>query len=926
MKTPTPEAVERMLARLGKPGANAYFFDRLNNPAWIGPLASRGFFKRPPDVERSQGDGTFSLPDWPELRYLKRMAPLAPEVVGRLIVAIPDTDNPQVRARQVEIALHLGRDHSQKLADRAIGWLNDMLAFHHFAEPFARFVVHLLELGEVKRAVRLARALFAVRQREGSSRSAQLDEWHYERCLKMCLPALTQHAGRQTLALLRGLLLEAAREPQLGQAEDYSYIWRRDLLTANHSVKEMTDILIDALRDTALELARRADVGFAVVRTALLAKRRFILLRLALFIAADVCEGGDPFVLELLLDTRLIDRHTCRAEYTRLLQAMYLRLSEPAQQRLLRAMVRDPLQTIPEETRNGLEPDRLALLGRTILRDRLIAFGATLPFELAGPRDQLVAELGQPPDPRAAAAIWHGPTSPVSAETLQGMTAGDLVAYLKTWTSSGEFAAPTSEGLARDLQQLVKDQAVQWSREAPSFIGLKATYVRGFISGLNDACSSKVCIEWAPVLELLQWVMAQPRELQIEHNALDEGEDPDWSWTRQAVARLLTTGLTTPESGLNWSLRDEIWSVLCELLNDFDPPVGADPEEDRDPLTTSLNCVRGTAAHALFRFAWWIHNHLPKAEERAELQFERMPEIQEGVELVLRDRSTAIRSVLGDWFRTLFFFDSHWTRLHIDAIFPDPADLKPYWLAAWRAFVEYDQPYDPAFGLLKRKYELAVQRLEDASEEARKQMGETGLGQHLASYYWRGVGGDATRTLLLTYFERSAPAAAAHVVWSLGRGLQGTESIAPATITALASLWSDIRVRSTHWTELKRSEVYRHFGSWFISGRFDDGWMLQELRHAIELGAGIIDVEGVLMRLETLCGGFPREVAAILELLVVGEPQRGEVLFSKPQVEAVLRALLGSPDVTARSHAEQIVNMLVENGSLFARDLLSAPQ
>src|SRR5204862_7300825 len=110
-----------------------------------------------------------------------------------------------------------------------------------------------------------------------------------------------------------------------------------------------------------------------------------------------------------------------------------------------------------------------------------------------------------------------------------------------------------------------------------------------------------------------------------------------------------------------------------------------------------------------------------------------------------------------------------------------------------------------------------------------------------------------------------------------------------------------------------------------MSGRFDDRWMLQELKHVIEVGAGIIDVEGVLTRLETLCGAFPREVAAILEPFVGGEQQRWEALISKPQVESVLRTLLRSPDATARSHAEQIVNQLVENGSLFARDLLSAP-
>jgi hypothetical protein len=159
-----------------------------------------------------------------------------------------------------------------------------------------------------------------------------------------------------------------------------------------------------------------------------------------------------------------------------------------------------------------------------------------------------------------------------------------------------------------------------------------------------------------------------------------------------------------------------------------------------------------------------------------------MPEVKTSIELVLEDPTTAVRSVLGDWLRTLLYFDREWTARHLDAIFPEAEGLKPYWQAAWRAFVEYDHPYDPAFELLKRKYELAVARLEGASDEARKQMGETGLGHHLASYYWRGVGGEGTRTLLLKYFDLCSPEAAAHVLWSLGQGLQGADPIAATTL------------------------------------------------------------------------------------------------------------------------------------------------
>ena len=85
----------------------------------------------------------------------------------------------------------------------------------------------------------------------------------------------------------------------------------------------------------------------------------------------------------------------------------------------------------------------------------------------------------------------------------------------------------------------------------------------------------------------------------------------------------------------------------------------------------------------------------------------------------------------------------------------------------------------------------------------------------------------------------------------------------------------------------------------------------------------MIDVEGVLVRLGALCSDYPQEVARSLELLLRDERQLWQPLLWQAQVEAVLRALLDSSDAAARQHAEAIVNRLVQNGSLFARDLLS---
>ena len=108
-----------------------------------------------------------------------------------------------------------------------------------------------------------------------------------------------------------------------------------------------------------------------------------------------------------------------------------------------------------------------------------------------------------------------------------------------------------------------------------------------------------------------------------------------------------------------------------------------------------------------------------------------------------------------------------------------------------------------------------------------------------------------------------------------------------------------------------------------MSGRFDEPWALRELKHAVEFGAGVLDVEGVLKRLATLGADYPREVGEILEPLLKDDRQLWQPLLWQAEVEAVLRALLNSADAEAREKAERIADQLVQNGGLFARGLLS---
>src|SRR5271169_6620319 len=110
------ETIARALKEVEKGYAQyQYFFDHLKSPAWLEPLARYGFFQKPPEPQR---EGQYiSFQDWPESRYLARMASTreAEERVLAIALRVPSTENTRVHGDLADVALALSPNRSAKL-------------------------------------------------------------------------------------------------------------------------------------------------------------------------------------------------------------------------------------------------------------------------------------------------------------------------------------------------------------------------------------------------------------------------------------------------------------------------------------------------------------------------------------------------------------------------------------------------------------------------------------------------------------------------------------------------------------------------------------------------------------------------------------------------------------------------------------------
>ena len=129
---PTAEQIDRALALLVRPEYARTFFDRLENPEWIEPLRTHGFFHSPPPAQFEDEGRTVVLTKWPASRYLVRIAEQKDgsyaEAVQQALLAIPeDTDNdtvhedlicPTRQYRRTACRTRIPVDQDQQMATR----------------------------------------------------------------------------------------------------------------------------------------------------------------------------------------------------------------------------------------------------------------------------------------------------------------------------------------------------------------------------------------------------------------------------------------------------------------------------------------------------------------------------------------------------------------------------------------------------------------------------------------------------------------------------------------------------------------------------------------------------------------------------------------------------------------------------------------
>lgn len=914
-----------------------YLFSHLEKQSlkWLPLLHDNGFFSSPPNAIIHEDSGTIQFPKWPAIDYLRAVAQRpslekeTQKYIFEVISQIPPTDNIWIHDSLLEILIKLPADLSARFVPQAIDWISRKFSTPFLPERIGNLITHLTSGKEIEGANKLVSSFLKLTQEEHKSSSymrfsvrSRFDTWHYSEFLKKYVVPWGIAAGISGLRIVSDILRDALRLEGNKQdnegPEDSSHVWKTDLDKSDFDDRDIKRSLAEAVKKISEGIVSSDQSQTVKVAEVLESYDWNIFYRITIKLLAKFPDADIPLVKDILLDKELFNAYWVENEFWELADTALKYLPKDDQKTFLNWIALGPNG---KELRD-LSPEEIESYRKRWQRNRLGWIESQLPPDWKKTFASLLKEFGPPAERQQfEMSSWVGPTSPKSKDDLKELTVHEIVQFLKEWKKPEGHWIDSPEGLGRVLESVIEENPEKFIKDALVFRGLNPTYVRAFFQGTKAGLKNlKEQIDWKPVLDLAVWVLEQPRDSGKKQT--DFEEDVNWISARRSIANFLETILPA-ERGFLFDSRSDVWNVLKELLKDPEP--SADAVMD-DPLTESINTVRGEAMHALIRFGLWIRRTFEKNGELAKVAegLNSMPEVKESLEFhldVTQEPSLAIRAVYGQWLPWLHLIDPQWTKNNLNKILPRDLRSKKFREAAWSTYLKFCSPYNDVLPLLKDDYDYAIKQLDTSAVKIDR--AEEGLSNHIMTFAARGLlDFESPNETVSQFWKKASPQLRQDAIEHLGRMLYNTKETLPEDIQQrFMKIWE---VRFSQINASSSSKEVGKFGWWFASGKLPSEWSLDQIIAILDLNAKIESSTFVLEQMVALVKEHPlKAVIATEKMLRADHEARGWLIrTASEETRKILSVALAQINEEIKKAAKGLINSLVAWGYPDFRDLL----
>ena len=679
-RIPNQSQVEAALLRIPTYQLRRVFYGGLTNPHWVRPLMEAGAFSSPPEPTVTD-DRYIQDTYWPELDYLTRVAPEAPEAVVDVLLALESSTNAWVRRATFEIGAAIPAAEGTRLIPLLRAWQPTGFGWRTDPRTMVSFAARLLNGGARKEGRWLANALFKPTpppddpNRIRSPRFGLEDYW-FEEELPKIVPAL----GEDALKALTGWLADYLRAAGLVSEEhDISGMTRPSIRDRGDSHRDPENALVEAIRDLAVGavLVDADDTVQILLRHQSVLHRKIAMFVIAETIRVATSGGADPSQLlptaiRLLSDPESDDEHL-RIEYADLAQAVSQ--VDPDAVSVIGPFLDRAYEVDLDRMREAARDGRLVGEGEEDFRDRadsyrhswLAAIGTSaLPPDLQAELEEFDIRRGQIDNPLAPLGVvttWTGPNAHTSQEEMGRMTPAQLVAHLASWHDDGDIwgPRPSHEGQGRELAGLLTAAPMALTGVPNLVDKLRPTYLRAILEGWEAAIKADLELDWEQATRLIDDVLSHPMDSPYDIEGSEFDDDRDFRATKKAVIGLLEELLKHRDSDpVPVEFRRRFAQLLIKAPSDeaWDSYDSFEPRGDWDALTLSLNYEWPKRIRALIFAATAEPDPSWKGDALKALEYE----------LTRDDRHGAGDAALGEGFGRLLARAGFWLSPRIEAM------------------------------------------------------------------------------------------------------------------------------------------------------------------------------------------------------------------------------------------------------------------
>ncbi len=951
--SPTTIEVQRLLQLIKDKGSNyEFFFQRIADPFWVGPLLESGYFKSPPGRELI-GKDRVAFPFWWPVVYLSRIAEKVPGEVVEVVLEIEETENPRVLHEIAEIAFKIPDVFESLRLETRIGNYVDAPFPLARRKILPQLLLKWASGGEegLKSALRLCRRLIAFRpdhlaEEKKARRRADpddfytvlnpetdFDQWEYQQILEKGIRPLAEAAPLETVRVVVDAVVNMIQlkfhegEREEDPWDDLSEIWCVRVNEASRSYSNPKETLVSTLTYACEQVYAKMPETIPELDTVLHEGRWLVFDRIRMHLyAMNLTEETMPWIREFIVNHEGYYESDHRYEFQRMVRMACEHFGDSLLSEEERIVIFDSiLSGFSKERYRGrmgehFTEERFQVHKQYFHLKQLRPFETVLCDRFRRRYEELFSEEEKAPTDndyspyRSEGTKSGGNRSPVSVEELASMTDSDLVAFLNEWQDVHRdpdewWIDVDFVGLGLALQEVVIDDMDRFANWADLWQGVqRPVYFVYVLAAAAQVLKSGLLDHLDAWFDLCDWILTHSDSAlaEDEKRADTSRDSPCWRSARRAVLDFLETCLSK-EVNVPTVWRERIFSLLKNLSTGYDRRLDQGEFELAkwgDPMGIAIDNTRGRALEGLIDYGRWVR-----------MQTDESTEVREMFE-VLETRLSGNPSVslpefalLGSQLNRMFFFDPEWVQDNARRILPRSEQAS--WKSVFGMYLSYNSPLLKAFEIMRPEFEYALSdiRILTSETDQRRDLIST-LGEHLFRYFaWELIPLEGNDSLLAQYYAKTQTKHWAHLFDYVGRSLKRNETPLEAAIHDKIMQFFDSRIAVGCGEELKE------FNFWLEAECLDARWRLESYSKILDVVKGI--EIGITLQIEALRGlldSYPDLVVTCFAKLTDRAQKVESGYIQSEEAIPILRSGLKSANPETEAAAERARENLLKAG------------